>query len=102
MRRRIYCRVKVIAAAPRYYRVKRGQNLCEIAAAYGVPPRLIAAVNALTGEPEAGRVLILPAAGNLYTVRGGESKSLLCGSPAAFFEKNRTNCLYPGQKVLLG
>ncbi len=101
MRRRIYCRVKQIAA-PRCYRVKHGQKLCEIAAAFGVPPRLLAASNALMGEPEAGQVLFVPAAGNLYIVRGGESKSLLCGSPARFFEKNRTHCLYPGQQVLLG
>ena len=79
--------------APRCYRVKEGQKLMEIAAAFGVPPRLLAAVNGLEGEPDAG---------NLYTVRGGESKSLLCGSPARFFEKNRTHCLYPGQRVLLG
>ena len=102
MRRRIYCRVKLCIAVPRCYRVKEGQTLLEIAAAFGVPPRLLAAVNGLEGEPEAGRVLFVPAAGNLYTVRGGESKSLLCGSPARFFEKNRTHCLYPGQTVLLG
>ena len=88
--------------APRCYRVKEGQKLMEIAAAFGVPPRLLAAVNGLEGEPEAGQVLLLPAAGNVYTVRGGESKSLLCGSPARFFEKNQTHCLYPGQTVLLG
>ena len=101
MRRRIYCRVKVLLTAPRRYRVKRGQNLSEIAATFGVPARLLAAVNRLAGEPEEGQVLSIPAAGNLYTVRGGESKSLLCGSPAQFFEKNQTNCLYPGQQVLL-
>ena len=102
MKRRIYCRVKLCIAAPHCYRVKEGQTLLEISAAFGVPPRLIAAVNALEGEPEAGRALLIPAAGNLYTVRGGESKSLLCGSPARFFERNKTHCLYPGQTVLLG
>lgn len=84
-----------------YYRVKRGQSLALIAAAFGVPPRLLASVNALHAEPEEGRVLHIPPAGNMYTVRGGESRSLLCGSAERFAARNGTNALYPTQQVLL-
>lgn len=84
-----------------YYRVKRGQTLSEIARAFGVTPRLLAACNHLKGEPFAGQVLAIPHSGNLYRVQGGESRTLLCGSPARFFERNATHCLYPGQEVLL-
>ena len=84
-----------------YYRVKRGQTLSEIARAFGVTPRLLAACNHLKGEPFAGQVLAIPPSGDLYRVQGGESRTLLCGSPARFFERNATHCLYPGQEVLL-
>ena len=64
--------------------------------------RLLAVYNRLTEEPFFGQVLkIPPAAGDLYTVRGGETRSLLCGSPAVFRQKNGTDCLYIGQTVLL-
>ena len=85
-----------------FYRVKRGQSLRDIARAFGYPPRLLAARNALSGEVEEGQVLFLPQAeGNLYTVLGGESKALLCGSPAKYEERNGTACLYPMQEVLI-
>jgi len=49
-----------------------------------------------------GQVLIIPArAGNLYVVRGGESKTLLCGSPESFERKNATVWLYPAQEIFL-
>ncbi len=83
------------------YRVKEGQSLTDIAEAFGIPPRLLAVRNRLTEPPEAGRILRIPPAGDVYRVRGGETKSLLCGSPARFFEKNGTHCFYPGQTVLL-
>lgn len=87
---------------PLYYRVKRGQTLLQIAAAYGVPPRLLAKENALTEEPRAGQVLRIPEKScNLYRVRGGESKTQLCGSPEAFERKNGTRCLYPEQIIFL-
>lgn len=85
-----------------YIRVRKGQTLAAIAEAYGLPPRVVAAENGLTGEVSEGQILRLPRAEhNLYTVRGGESKTLLCGSPAAFERLNRTTRLYPGQKVFL-
>ena len=85
-----------------YYRVKRGQNLLSIAEAFFVPPRFLAVYNDLDDEPQAGRILKIPKqSGNLYVVKGGESKTLLCGSPENFEEKNKTTLLYPGQVVVL-
>lgn len=85
-----------------YIRVRKGQTLAAIAETYSLPPRLIAAENALTEEVTEGQILRLPHTEcNLYTVRGGESKTLLCGSPETFERLNRTQRLYPGQKVFL-
>ena len=86
----------------RYYRVKRGQTLTLIAETFCVPAPVIARENALTAEVEEGQVIAVPSERrNLYCVRGGESKTLLCGSPEAFRERNSTNRLYPGQTVFL-
>lgn len=86
----------------KYHRVGRGQTLAEIALVYRVPPRLLAAVNSLKEPPAEGQILLLPAAdGNLYRVRGGESKAKLCGSAERFEQNNGTRCLYPGQIVLI-
>ena len=94
--------MKLSLRQPTLYRVKRGQSLQEIALAFGCTPQLLVARNALTEEPKAGAVLKIPPAGNLYTVRGGESKTLLCGSPARFEELNGTAHFYVGQLVVLG
>ena len=93
--------MELLLFRPAYYRVRHGQSLACIARAFGVTPRLLAAFNRLEGEPEQGQVLALPPPGNLYTVRGGETRALLCGSPARFTERNATNRLYPGQQVVL-
>ncbi|MCI8343390.1 MAG: LysM peptidoglycan-binding domain-containing protein [Clostridia bacterium] len=85
-----------------FYRVKKGQTLCAIARAFGYPPRFLAARNRLKEEVREGQILLLPAReGNLYTVRGGESKTLLCGSAQAFEERNGTKWLFPTQQVYL-
>ena len=86
---------------PRFLRVRRGMTLETIARAYCLPPRVLAAFNGLEQEPEMGQVLLLPEGGNLYEVRGGETKALLSGSEQTFEEKNCTKRLYPMQKVLL-
>lgn len=86
---------------PAVWRVRRGQTLSDVARAFGVPPRLLAAVNALDCEPAGGQLLAVPPAGDLYTVRGGETKALLCGSAQRFEERNATRCLYPSQQVFL-
>ena len=94
--------MKLSLKKPKFYRVKRGQTLEEIARAFGVPPSLLAKRNHLASAPEAGQVLLIPQErGNLYTVRGGESKTLLCGSPERFKERNGTARLYIGQTVWL-
>ena len=95
-------RVKLLLKESGFYRVKRGQTLKSIASAFSCPQRLLAAINALQEEVSEGEVLLLPEAeGNLYTVRGGESKALLSGSEEQFFRKNQTHCLYPTQEVIL-
>ncbi len=86
---------------PAVWRVRCGQTLSDVARAFGVPPRLLAAVNALDCEPAEGQLLAVPPAGDLYTVRGGETKALLCGSAQRFEERNATRCLYPSQQVFL-
>ena len=94
--------MKLSLKKPQLYRVKRGQTLEEIAEAFGVPPSLLIAKNSLSSAPESGQVLLIPQErGNLYTVRGGESKTLLSGSPQRFEEKNGTARLYIGQTVYL-
>ena len=95
-------RVKLLLKESEFYRVKRGQTLRGIAGAFSCPERLLAACNNLTEEVKEGEILFIPdVEGNLYTVRGGESKALLSGSDERFFEKNQTNFLYPTQKVIL-
>ncbi len=85
-----------------YYRVKRGQNLALIAAAFSLPPRLLAEENGLKAEVEEGQILHIPKESrNLYLVRGGESMTELCGSKENFEKRNRTTCLYPTQIVFL-
>ncbi|MGN0823064.1 MAG: hypothetical protein ACI4NG_04760 [Candidatus Gallimonas sp.] len=87
---------------PAYYRVKRGQTLRMIAETFSLPPHCLARRNALSEEPEEGRILLIPAReSNLYVVRGGESKTQLCGSPSRYEEINGTAALYPAQTVLL-
>ena len=93
--------VELSLVRPARYRVKRGQTLLAVALAFSVPPRLLAAVNALDCEPAGGQLLAVPPAGDLYTVRGGETKALLCGSAQRFEERNATRCLYPSQQVFL-
>lgn len=82
-----------------YYQVKRGQSLESVAYAFGVTPRILAAENKLEKELVCGQVLKIPATCNLYEIKGGEQKELLCGSVQAYAEKNKTTCLYPTQIV---
>ena len=86
---------------PELYRVKKGQCLRDVAAAFHIPCRALAAYNALDGEPEAGQLLCLPPPSPVYRVQGGEDAAQLCGSEEAFRRKNGTSRLYPGQEILL-
>ncbi len=98
---RIQWSVELRILERRRYAVKRGQTLCAVAEAFGVPATLLAFENSLLGEVEAGQVLHIPPASHLYTVRGGESRTLLCGSEENFFRKNGTRSLFIGQTVAL-
>ena len=94
--------MKLSLRIPEYYRVKKGQTLLEIARTFYLPPRVLAYSNNLTQEPKEGAVLYIPQrCGNLYTVRGGESKKLLCGSNDNFEKLNCTRLLYPAQIILI-
>ena len=94
--------MKLSLSVPKYYRVKRGQSLKDIASAFGLPLSLLVKENALSSPPKVGEVLLIPKRkGNLYTVQGGESKTLLCGSCEAFEKRNGTRRIYLGQTVFL-
>lgn len=87
---------------PKYYKVKEGQSLREIAETFCVAERLLAKENGLTKQPFAGQVLKIPLErGNVYTAREGDSKALLCGSEENFVRKNGTDVLYLGMRVIL-
>lgn len=87
---------------PNLYRVKRGQTIAQISHVFRVPVSVLVYENGLKEEVQEGDVLIIPPqASNCYLVRGGESKSLLCGSETQFEMKNKTTCLYPLQTVYL-
>lgn len=83
------------------YIVKAGQTLSEIAETLGTSAFLLVQENGLTEEPFAGQILSVPTLrGNLYTVTGRDTKSLLCGS-GENYEKKNGKSLYLGKRVLL-
>lgn len=74
----------------------------EIAEAFCVSERALVLANGLKGEPFCGQVLEIPASrGNAYTVKQGDTKTLLCGSDENFLRKNGTERLYLGMRVIL-
>ncbi len=84
----------------KYYQVKTGQSVEEIARYFSVSPFLVAKENALSEEPKAGQILRIPEKrGNEYTVQIGDSKALLCGSEKGYEEKNGTSVFYVGMRV---
>ena len=84
----------------RYYKIKEGQTLREIAAAFSVAERLLVKENGLTAEPKTGQILKIPfERGNGYTVRAGDTKALLCGSEENYAKKNGTDIFYIGMFV---
>ena len=87
---------------PKYYQVKKGQTIAKIASAFCLPPSLIVRENRLKEEVFEGQILRIPKVrGDLYTVRLGDDKKLLCGSEKNFEERNGTDVLYPYQKIFL-
>ena len=84
----------------KFYKVKAGQSLEEIAAAFSVSPWLLAKENGLETQPFAGQILRIPSEiGNVYTVQEGDTKALLCGSEEKYAQKNGTDVFYIGMRV---
>ena len=87
---------------PEFYKVQAGQTLKQIASVFSVSERLLIKENKLTEEVKKGQILRIPTErGNLYTVREGDTKSLLCGSEENYEKRNGTSVFYPGMKVVL-
>ena len=87
---------------PKFYQVKKGQSLEEIASVFCVSEFLLAKENELSSEPFAGQILRIPSErGNAYFVQENEGKTLLCGSEENFMKRNGTGCLYLGMRVIL-
>lgn len=87
---------------PKAYKVKKGQTLRDVAEAFSLPEQLLVGYNGLNEELFEGQILKIPdVKGNLYTVRAGDTKTLLSGSEENYEKKNLTTLLYPGLKVLL-
>ena len=86
----------------KYYRVKEGQTVREIAEYFSVSPYLLAKNNGLEREPAKGSILQIPKeSGNVYVVQEGDSKALLCGSAESYTKKNGTDIFYIGMRVIL-
>ena len=84
-----------------WYQVKAGQTLPQIADYFCVSVWALAKENGLKKEVVAGQILSIPTTqGNAYTVREGDTKTLLCGSEEAYNRKNG-DIFYLGQRVLL-
>ncbi len=87
---------------PKFYKVKKGQTLKEIADAFCVSPRLLVKENCLKKEVWEGQILQIPEeVGNVYTAKAGDTPTLLCGSEENFRRKNGTDQLYPGMFAVL-
>ncbi len=84
----------------KFYKVKKGQSLEEIAAAFSTSPWLLVKENGLTTQPFVGQILSIPdEVGNEYTVQAGDSKALLCGGEENYRRKNGTDVFYIGMKI---
>ncbi len=85
-----------------YYQVKNGQSLRQIADYFSVAEGLLVQANSLSAPPKAGQILSIPTeTGNVYFVREGDSKALLCGSEENYRRKNGTDVFYIGMRVIL-
>ncbi|MBE7068051.1 MAG: LysM peptidoglycan-binding domain-containing protein [Clostridiales bacterium] len=86
----------------KYYKVKNGQSLSDVARAFCVSARVLAKANGLSEELQKGQILRIPeSAGNAYTATATDTPALLCGSGEKFIEKNGGAYLYPGMRVIL-
>ena len=84
----------------KFYIVKEGQSLQEIAEYFSVAERLLAKVNGLTSPPTVGMILRIPQErGNGYVVCEGDTQELLCGSKENFVKKNGSDIFYIGMRA---
>ncbi len=74
----------------------------QIAEAFSVSEWKLAKENALIQPPYVGQVLKIPEeSGNVYIVREGDSKELLCGNEENYRKLNGTDVFYIGMRVIL-
>ncbi len=74
----------------------------EIADYFSVSEWLLAKENGLTDTVYPGQILKIPDVyGNVYVVKEGDTKELLCGSIENYESKNGTNAFYIGMRVIL-
>ena len=86
----------------KYYKVKEGQTVGEIAAYFSLSPYLLAKCNGFQEEPPAGSILKIPTErGNSYVVQEGDTKALLCGDEENYVRKNGTDVFYIGMRVVI-
>jgi LysM repeat protein len=86
----------------KYYKVKDGQTIEEIAEYFSVSPYLLARENQLTEAPFAGQILKVPRErGHSYVVQTGDSKAFLCGSAENYEKWNGTSVFYIGMKIIV-
>ena len=86
----------------KYYKVKSGQTLRDVAEAFSVAEGRLVEINGLQEEIWAGLVLKIPEEmGNAYIVQAGDTKELLCGSEENYRKKNGTDNFYIGMRVIL-
>ena len=86
----------------RYYKVKAGQTLGEIAEYFSVSEYLLAKENHLRSPIFNGQILRIPKQyGNAYVVQAGDTKALLCGSEEEYYKKNGTDVFYIGMRVII-
>ena len=84
----------------RYYKLKKGQTLKEVAKYFSVSEYLLAKENGLKEAPFVGQILLIPdQRGNEYIVREGDTKALLCGSEENYVKKNGTDIFYIGMCI---
>lgn len=85
----------------KFHKVERGQTLAEIAEYFSTSVYLLVKENGLQAPIFVGQVLAVPKQrGNLYVVKEGDTKELLCGSIERYEELNGKN-FYIGLRVLL-
>ena len=86
----------------KYYQVKSGQTLAEVAKNFSISPYILAQENGLTEELYEGQILLIPTqSGNSYVVKERDTKALLCGGEKGYKEKNGTDVFYIGMRVIL-